>query len=246
MQPRFRFVTVLCLLGLWLFVPTARAGFFDFLRSDLEFRLLVETTEGLAVGDPVAFEDGDGRRETVGRIAAIPDDRGGAPVVTVRVDAEHKDRVRAGSRVIVDRPLVGEEKARVYIVTPPEQAESPPLRSGAVVVARSAVAEKAEQVMGQVQSFIESLLGRSRRYLERLRQEIDRGEVDRFMERLRETARTVGGYTRAQKERFEREVLPELERLMEEARHRFEELKEPRRGEELEREFLRLKEELAV
>lgn len=60
--------------------------------------------------------------------------------------------------------------------------------------------------------------------------------------------RKQGGshHTREQKDRFAREVLPELERLMEDARRRFDQMKDPQRGEELEREFRRIQEALAV
>ena len=45
---------------------------------------------------------------------------------------------------------------------------------------------------------------------------------------------------------FRKEILPELERLMESARQRFKEQPDPQQEEKLEREFKRLKEELSV
>ena len=233
-------------LGLVLSGAQVHAGFFDIFRADLKFKLVVDRTEGLSVGDAVEFEDEAGRRQAIGRISAIAPAGAGQPVLAVTIDARHKDLVRQGSRVVVDRPWMTGGTVRVYIVTPADQADSPPLPSEAVVVARTAAAETAEQVLGRVQVFVDSLIGRSREYLERLRAEIDRGDLDRFVDQLKDTARIVGRYTREQKEKFATEVLPQMERLMDSARRRFEQLKDPHKGEELEREFKRIKEELAV
>jgi hypothetical protein len=224
----------------------ARAGLLDIFRSDLEFTLVVDRTDGLRAGDPVELEESDGRRELIGRIDAIPDSGGGDPVVAIRIDARHKERVRAGSRVVVDRPWMSEGPARIYIVTPSGHEDAEPLRSGAVVMARSPAAEKAERVAEQVQRFMEALGDRSRESLDHLKKEIEGGRLDRFMEQLNEGARAAEKYSREQKERFAKEILPELERLMESARQRFRERPDPEQEKKLEQEFKRLKEELSV
>ena len=237
---------VMLTLGLVLTGARAHAGFFDIFRSDLKFKLVVDRTDGLSVGDAVAFEDEAGQRQAIGRITAIFPAGAAQPVLAIAIDARHKDRVRQGSRVIIDRPWTADGAAHLYIVTPADQADSPPLPSEAVVTARTAAAEKTEQLLGRVRVFMDSLIERSREYLERLQTEIDGGEFDRFVDQLKDTARIVGRYSREQKEKFATQVLPELERLMDSARRRFEQLKDPHKGEELEREFKRIKEELAV
>lgn len=226
--------------------PPARAGLLDVFRTDLAFTLVVDRSDGLRVGDPVEFQDNDGRREVIGRIDAIPDPVGGDPVVSVRIDARHKERVLAGSRVIVDRPWMNDDAVRIYIVPPDDPQVAEPLRSGAVVMARSPASEKAERITEQVQRLMEALGDRSQGYLERLKNEIDSGRLDRFMDQLDEAARTVERYSREQKERFAKEILPELEWLMESARRRFKAQPDPQQEEKLEREFKRLKEELSV
>jgi ABC-type transporter Mla subunit MlaD len=245
MNHRFLIATLLT-VGLLLIDAPARAGLMDIFRSDLAFTLVVDRADGLRTGDPVEFENADGRREVIGRIDAIPDPGGGDPVVSIRIEARHKERVRAGSRVVLDRPWMGDGAARIYIVTPEEARDTEPMRSGAVVQARTPAAEKAERMAGQVQILMEQLLDRSRQYLDRLKTEIDGGQWDRFMDQLEDTARTVERYSREQKERFSKEILPELERLMESARQRFRENPDPQREEKMEREYKRLKEELSV
>ncbi len=245
MKPRL-LTAALMMAGLLTVGAPAQAGLLDVFRADLAFTLVVDRSEGLRVGDPVEFEDESGRREVIGRIAAIPDSRGGEPVASIRIDARHKERVRSGSRVIIDRPAMADAAVRIYIVTPEDRRDAEPLRSGALMLARTPVDEKAERVAGQVRVFMERLLDRSRQYLDRLKAEIDDGQLDRFMEQLEETARAVSRYSQEQKERFAKEVLPELERLMESARKRFQDQPDPQRQEDLEREFKRLKEELSV
>ena len=237
---------VLLALGLWLGAANASAGFLDIFRPDLKFDLMVDRTEGLKVGDAVELQNETGQEQVIGRIDAIPDARGGQPLVKIRIQSRYKDQVRAGSRVVVDRPWLQDRAVRIYIVTPADQVASEPLRSGAVVPSHSAVADKTARMAGRVQAFMETLLERSREYLDHLRSEVDQGNFDQFLDRLKDTARTVTRYTREQKERFTREILPELERMMESARKHFEQMRDPRKEEELEQEFKRLKEELAV
>ncbi|HDI60066.1 MAG TPA: hypothetical protein ENF48_06920 [Desulfobacteraceae bacterium] len=246
MKRRRLMAAAFVMIGLFTAGAPARAGLLDVFRTDLEFTLVVDRTEGLRVGGPVEFEDIDGRREVIGCIDAIPDPGGGDPVVSIRIEARHKERVRAGSRVIVDRPWMGDGAVRLYIVTPSGQEGAEPLRSGAVVVARSPAAEKRQRLTERVQRFMETLGERSQAYLERLKREIEGGQLDSFMDQLDETARAAEKYSREQKERFAEEILPELERLMESARQRFKEKPDPQQEEKLEREFKRLKEELSV
>ena len=246
MRHRLNVAAVLLALGLCLGAANASAGFLDIFRPDLKFDLMVDRTEGLKVGDAVEFQNETGQRQVIGRIDAVPDARGGQPLVKIRIQSRHKDQVRAGSRVVVDRPWLGERTVRIYIVTPMDQAASEPLRSGAVVQSRSAVADKTARMADRVQALMETFLERSREYLDHLRSEVDQGHFDQFMDRLKDTARAVTRYTREQKDRFTREILPELERMMESARKHFQETHDPRKGEELEKAYKRLKEELAV
>jgi hypothetical protein len=246
MKRRLLMAAALVILGFCMATAPARAGLLDVFRTDLAFTLVVDSTDGMRAGDPVELEDNDGRREVIGRIDRIPDPGGGDPVVSVRIDASHKKRVRAGSRVILDRPWMSDGAVRIYIVSPAGQENAAPLQSGAVVMARSPASEKAGRITEQLQRFMEALGNRSQAYLERLKNEIDGGQLDRFMDQLDETARAAERYSREQKERFAKEILPELERLMESARQRFKEQPDPQQEEKLEREFKRLKEELAV
>ncbi len=246
MNHSIRIAAVLLALGIVFPGGRAHAGLLDIFRSDLELTLVVDRTEGLRTGDAVEFQDETGRRQAIGRIAAIPDDGGGQPVVSVRIDARYKDRVRTGSRAVVDRSWAGEGPARIYIVTPEDQAASPPLRSGAVMRAQSLAADRAARIAGRVQAFMEKLLERSREYLDQLRSEVDRGNLDKFKDQLGKMAGAVSRYTREQKERFTREVLPELERIMESARRRFKAMQDPEKQKELEREYQRIKEGLAA
>lgn len=239
-------IGALMMAGLLTAGAPARAGLLDVFRADLAFTLVVDRTEGFRAGDPVELEEGDGRREVVGRIDKIPDPGGGDPVVSIRIDARHKERVRAGSRVIVDRPWMADGAVRVYIVPPAGREDAALLQSGAVVMARSPASEKAGRITEQLQRFMEALGDRSQGYLEGLKNDIDSGRLDRFVDQLEETARAAERYSREQKERFAKEVLPELERLMESARQRFRARPDPQQEEKLEREFQRLKEETSV
>jgi hypothetical protein len=236
----------LMMVGLLTAGAPVQAGLLDVFRADLELTVVVDRIEGLRAGDPVEFQDNDGRREIIGRIDAIPDAHGGDPVISVHIEAQHKERVRAGSRVILERPWRSDGAARISILPPAGQPDTEPMRSGAVVMARSPASEKAERMTEQVQRFMEALGERSQMYLERFKDEIDSGRLDRFMNQLDETVRSAERYSREQKERFTREILPELERLMDSARRRFKENPDPQQEEKLEREFRRLKEELAV
>jgi hypothetical protein len=240
-------IMAICLawaLGAW--PADAQAGFWDLFRPDLKFTLVVDRTAGFKVDDPVYVHEQDGRREVIGRIEAIPDAAGGRPVLAIRIQARHKDRVRAGSRVVVDRSGTDDGTPRTTPPPPGTPPASPPRGAGAVGEAHSAAADTAARAAERVQTWMGGLLERSRDYFDRLWSKIDQDDLDQFTRHLRETADAVARYTREQKTRFSREVLPELERMMESARQRFRKMRDPDKEKDLEREFRRIQEELAI
>ena len=182
-------------------------GYFS--GSDLKLRILFDETKQLQVGAKVDYAHCD---QTVGRIKNVSLCENGKTAVDLIIFSQFKGLVRSGVMFVVDYPLFSNDPTRILMDILSKDIDNPQIKSGTTLNGVTWIFYKMVVAADSISPVANTVVEHSKILLNELEIFVKSDDFDRLLEALEKQAKIISGYTIEQRRRFERDILPEIEK----------------------------------
>jgi len=213
---------------------------------DLNLKMMVENADGLNENSLVYLvrEEHEAR---IGAVRKIKSAKGGTSIVYLSIDRIFKDKIREGTLFMVNRSLLSVDPPSILVDTLPKDSGNPRLGSGSIVYETSYQKYNLMVASAVMKDVYDAFMQQSTQFVRKLEEYIHSDEFDQFISLLDQLSNDISTFTKEQKDRFENEILPQLEEKMEEAMKNFTgDGQEKEREEQLRKEMNQIKNQLQV
>ena len=195
------------LMGFIASVLLLSCGYFS--GSDLKLRILFDETKQLQVGAKVDYAHCD---QTVGRVKNVSLCENGKTAVDLIIFSQFKGLVRSGVMFVVDYPLFSKDPTRILMDILSKDIDNPQIKSGATLNGVTWIFYKMAAAADSISPVANTVVEHSKILLNELESFVKSDDFDRLLEALEKQAKIISGYTIEQKRRFEKDILPEIEK----------------------------------
>ena len=216
-------------------------GYFS--ESDLKLCILFDETKQLEVGAKVDYAHCD---QTVGRVKNISLCENGKTAVDLIIFSQFKGLVRSGVMFVVDCPVFSKEPARILMDILSKDIDNPLIKSGTTLNGVTWVFYKMAVAADSMSPVADTVFELSKTLLNELEVFVKSDDFDRLLEALEKQAKIISGYTIEQKRRFERDILPEIEKKIKNHYERLKTIYNQEEIKKLEKELNELKHSLDI
>jgi ABC-type transporter Mla subunit MlaD len=224
---------------LMLFLVWPGCALFD---PNLKLKVMFDDQKGLKEEADVVYAY---RNQVIGKVTKIEKLQGKDVIAHLDIESDFKGLVRTGALFVIETPLFKEKApARVLMDVLPKDMDNPPIESGSLIKGVSWAYYQMAISAAAVGPAIESILQQSKRFLKEIEDVINSEEFDRLVEEIKKESERIAQLTEQQKKKFQEEILPELEKQVDEALKRLEMGQKEEDKKNLQREFEGLKKEL--
>lgn len=214
-------------------------------KGDLKVNVIYEDTKNLAVNNVVYMEDA-AEKTVIGFVKKIKQTEEGNKLVNLIIEHDYRDMIFSNTMFVLNSSLFANESPGILAATIPSELPAAPLESGDVVKGVTYTEYSLAMARKGTLEFIDAASAKAKEYFENLKTYSDEFDMDEFMSQLRETARAVGDFSKEQKEKFVKEILPEIERLMEDAKKNLDQNGSTKDKQQLEKEYEKLKDNVEI
>jgi len=191
------------------FIASALLSCGYFSGSDLKLRILFDETKQLQVGAKVDYAHCD---QTVGMVKNVSLCENGKTAVDLIIFSQFKGLVRSGVMFVVDYPLFSKDTTRILMDILSKDIDNPHIKSGTTLNGVTWVFYKMAVAADEISPVADSVFELSKTLLNELEVFVKSDDFDRLLEALEKQAKIISSYTIEQKRRFERDILPEIEK----------------------------------
>jgi ABC-type transporter Mla subunit MlaD len=203
-------------------------------EEGLTFKVRFPEINGLRADDPVVHE-----QNKIGKVIEITYTKEGDYLVQVVIAKEFIHATTSNSRFFIGRNPQDETKKTVEVVNSIKGGE--PLAKGVTVEGSSRTAAALDQFLGSMKDTLKDLQGTLDEMTEPLRKFPDSDEMKRLREQMNDLMEALKQGGAEAHERFEKEILPELQKKMDELRERLKKFGREKEMDPLEKEMKDLK-----
>jgi len=180
-----------------------------FSGSDLKLRILFDETKQLQIGAKVDYAHCD---QTVGRVKNVSLCENGKTAVDLIIFSQFKGLVRSGVMFVVDYPLFSNDPTRILMDILSKDIDNPHIKSDTTLNGATRIFYKMAVAADPISPVADTVVEHSKILLNELENFVKSDDFDRLLEALEEQAKIISDYTIEQKRRFERDILPEIEK----------------------------------
>jgi len=228
-------------LSIFLLFFLTGSGCFLF-DTDLKLRVMFDKLDGLKIGAPVIYAY---RHQVIGEVIKIEKLDGGDAIAHVEIASDYQGLVRTGALFVIEKDLFDKtQPSRLLMDVLPKDMNNPPIESGTLVKGISWAYYQMAVSAASVGPAIDAIIRQSRRFLAEIEAFIDSGEIERMVDGLKSETQRITEFSAEQKKNFVENILPDLEKQVNEAIQRLEQSGDRTDRENLQREFDGLKKEL--
>ena len=202
-QPVKIFLTGLIASAVFLLVCEYFSG------SDLKLRILFDEVKKLQIGAKVDYAHCD---QTIGRVANISLCENGKTAVDLIIFSQFNGLVKSGVMFIVDYPLFGKGQSRILMDILSKDIDNPQIKSGTTLNGVTWIFYKMTVAADSISPVANTVVEHSKILLNELESFVKSDDFDRLLESLNKQAKIISDYTMEQKRKFERDILPEIEK----------------------------------
>jgi hypothetical protein len=216
------------------------------LHSDLELKMMVQDARGLHENTPIYMVQPQAEA-CVGRITKVKSTETGNSILYLSIKYDYRALIHEGSLFMVNRPLLSMAPSSILIDTLPKDKATPRLESGSIVHETSYAQYNLMMASIAMKDVFDSFMQQSKAFINELEDYINSNEFDQFMSQLNQLSKDIATFTKEQKERFENEILPQLEKKMDEAMKNFTKNDQDyKKKEQLQKKMNQIKDQLQV
>ncbi len=228
-----------CLVFFMLFFILA--GCDNFLNPSLKISVLFRDTKGVQVGAAVIHTDS---KQQIGKVTKVEVLKNGEIAIDLEIQPEFKDLVRKKALFALDSPIFGNYPVRVVMRMLPEDTANSPLATGATVPGVSWAEYNTTDMFAKFRPMISDLIKQWEDAVDELDRYLKSKDFDQFLQSLGDEAERIENFTKEQKQQFEDEILPELEKKVDQAIKQFEKMMEKSEIEKLQKKLDEMKKKL--
>lgn len=227
------------ILSALFIVLTGCVAITDLLKLDLKVKLVVDNLKGIHE-NTLIYKVEQETEKAIGRVTKVKATDNGQPVVYLKIDSEYRDLIREGSLFVVIRPLLSVDPPHILVDTLPKDMENPPLKSDAIVYETSYV----KYGLMEATNALTDVLDVWKNFMKDLDDYLKSDDFDQFLKHLKQSAEDIGNYSMEQKQRFEKDILPQIEEKTGQAIKALQEKSENGLTADLQKEMNELKQKL--
>ena len=216
-------------------------GYFS--GSDLKLRVLFDETKQLQVGAKVDYAH---CYQTVGRVKNISLCENGKTAVDLIIFSQFKGLVRSGVMFVVDCPLFSNGQTRILMDILSKDTGNCPIESGTTLNGVTWIFYKMAVAADSMSPVADTVFELSKTLLNELEIFVKSDDFDRLLEAIEKQAKIISSYTIEQKRRFERDILPEIEKKIKNHCNRLKTIYNQEEIKKLEKELNELKHSLDI
>ncbi len=217
------------------------AGCDNFLNPNLKVRVLFRGTNEVQVGAAVIHTDSN---EQIGKVAKIEVLKNGEIAIDLEIQPEFKNLVRQKALFSLDSSILGNSPVRVVMRMLPEDSANPPLASGSTIQGVSWAEYNTADMLTKIRPMISDLINQWENAMNELDSYLKSKDFDHFIESLADEAERIKKFTKEQKQQFEEDIFPELEKKVDKAIIQFEKMKEKSDIKKLQKKLDEMKKQL--
>lgn len=216
-------------------------GFFS--GSDLKLRVLFDETKQLQVGAKVDYAHSD---QTIGRVKKVSLCENGKTAVDLIIFSQFKGLANSGVMFVVDGPLFSNNQPRILMDILSKDIDNPQIKSGTTLNGVTWVFYKMAIAADSIGPVADTVVEHSKILLNELEIFVKSDDFDRLLAALEKQAKIISNYTIEQKRKFEKDVLPEIEKKIKNHYERLKTIYNQEEIKKIEKELNELKHSLDV
>jgi hypothetical protein len=146
---------------------------------------------------------------------------------------------------VLDSPFFGNDKTGILVATIPDKTDVMPLKSGSVVKGISLIDYNIALAKYGVTTLLDIATEQTKELIEKFNKQVETYDSDKFKNQLQETSKDISDFTEEQKQKIEKEVLPEIKTLMDNTMKNFKQGEDSKKMEEVQKEHEGLKDSVS-
>ncbi|MBN1472952.1 MAG: hypothetical protein JW925_14350 [Syntrophaceae bacterium] len=213
--------------------------------NKLNIKMIVEDANGIHKNSPVFLVNGVEQNQ-IGRISKIKSTNSGGAIVYLSIEKEFRSAIRGDTVFTVCRPLLTPMPPNILVDgIHTFRTEAPLLDSGAIVHETSYTKYQLLLAASAMKDIYDVIIRKSLQFMSELDHYLQSNSFDQILDQMDQIAQDIASFTLQQKERFEKEILPQLEESIDEAIKKYmEEGQEENNKDRLEQEMQKIREKL--
>ena len=177
--------------------------------SDLKLRILFDEVKNLQIGANVDYAHCD---QTVGRVVNVSLCENGKTAVDLIIFSQFNGLAKSGVMFVVDYPLFGKGQSRILMDILSKDINNPQIKSGTTLNGVNRVFYKMAVGADSISPVADTVVAHSKILLDELESFVKSDDFDHLLKALEKQAKIISGYTMEQKRKFEKNILPEIEK----------------------------------
>ena len=217
----------------------------DLFEKDLKVNVVFKDTDDL-LSDSVVYMEEDNERVNIGSVKEIEINKDANKVVHLAILYDYRDLMNTGTMFVLDSPFIGNEQTRILVANVARDSLATPLKSGATVNGSTWTDYNIALAKKGMSELMDDASVQAKKYLNEFNKYVESFDMDQFISQVQETTDAISKFSKEQKENFEKEVLPEIEKLIEDIEKKLEQSGDDEDMRKLEKEYEKLKDSVAI
>ncbi len=217
----------------------------DLFKKDLKVKVSFNDTDGLSTDSPVYMED-SGEKGPIGQVKEIETTEEGNKLVHLAIKYDYRKLIFTNTMFVLDNPVIGNEQTSILVATVGKDSLAKPLKSGTTVKGSTLTDYNIALAKKGMSEMLDNASVQAKKYLDDFNKYVESFDMDKFISQLDETTKAITEYSKEQKEKFDREILPQIEKLTKELEKKLEQKGDDRERKKLEKEYEKLKDGVAI
>lgn len=217
----------------------------DLFKKDLNVNVQFKDTDNLLSGSAVYMEK-DNERVNIGSVKGIEDNKNGNKVVRLAISYDYREFMNTGTMFVLDSPFIGKKQTRIFVSNATHDSLDTPLKSGATVNGFTWTGYGIALAKKGMSEWMGGASVETKQYLNNLNEYVESIDIEKFNSQVEELTRAVSEFSEEQKKIFKKEILPEIEKLIENLKKKLEQSGDDTDTQKLEKGYKKLKDSIAV
>jgi hypothetical protein len=188
---------------------------FKLFQKNLKLTVLLDNPKQLFEGAPVLLLVSEKNKQKIGEVKKISKTSNGLSSVEIHIANEFKKQMSTGKDFVFYSNPLGGETDHILVVDSLNNYSFEPLEQGAVIRGKSYVEYSIGKTGKGLHKWLKKMADTGNDLLQLLEREIEEFDVDLLKKQLDLLQKDVGEFSEQQRQMFEKNILPELKKRIE-------------------------------
>jgi len=223
MRSSFKNITCIILFSTLFFYGCQDNPVLKIFQRDLQLNILLKNHGDLHQGAPVMVVGSfNQEKKKIGIVSKVAETDSGVFNISISIDHRFKKDITNNNDFILINNIFSDIESQILVVESAAHYTPEALKSGTVIKGKNYLEYTLSMSFQGMNGWLKDMISESQQFLEELEQKINSLDVNSLLSQLEDYVTTLKKYSDQQRAVFERDVLPALERLINQALKLFE------------------------